>query len=328
MAASIARRQFISALGGAAVTWPFAACAQPSQISRIAILETISPDLNTANLRAFRDGLEQLGYTEGKGYVIDYRSADGHTERFPELVGQLLQLHPDVIVTRGTPAALAAKQATTTVPVVMAAIGEPLKIVDSLAQPGGNITGLSALVSELEGKRIELLRELLPGASRIAGFWGMQNPASVAEWKEAVGAAQTLGLELTLHDLRNPDDIKPAFDDALRERAQGGIVGLDTLTQVGAHQIVTLAAKDRLPAIYASKEFIDVGGLIFYGVDYPALYRRAAAYVVKILRGTKPSDLPVEQPTRLALIVNIKAAKALGLTVPASILIRADEVIE
>jgi putative tryptophan/tyrosine transport system substrate-binding protein len=322
------RREFIMLLGGAAATWPFAACAQPSKIFRIAILETISSDLNTANLRAFREGLEQLGYTEGKGYVIDYRSADGHAERFPELVEELLQLHPDVIVTRGTPAALAAKQATTTVPVVMAAIGEPFKIVDSLARPGGNITGLSALVSELEGKRIELLRELLPGASRIAGLWGMQNPASVAESKAAVAASQTLGLELTLHDLREPDDIEPAFDAVLRERAQGLIVGMDTLTQVAAERIVALAAKDRLPAIYASKDFIDAGGLIFYGVNYPALYWRAAAYVVKILQGANPADLPVEQPTRLSLIVNIKAAKALGLTVPASILILADEVIE
>ena len=322
------RRDFIAFLGGAAVTWPFAACAQPSKIFHIAILETISPDLNTANLRAFREGLEQLGYTEGKGYVIDYRSADGHAERFAELVEDLLRLHPDVIVTRGTPAALAAKQATTTVPVVMAAIGEPFKIVDSLARPGGNITGLSALVSELEGKRIELLRELLPGASRIAGLWGMQNPASVAESKAAVAASQTLGLELTLHDLREPDDIEPAFDAVLHERAQGLIVGMDTLTQVAADRIVALAAKDRLPAIYASKDFIDAGGLIFYGVNYPALYWRAAAYVVKILQGANPADLPVEQPTRLSLIVNIKAAKALGLTVPASILIRADEVIE
>jgi len=322
------RREFMVLLGGM-VAWPFATGAQSVRtVFRIGILETQSASMNADNLAAFREGLRLLGYTEGTNFIIEYRSAEGRGELFPELVSDLLHLKVDVIVTRGTPAVLAAKNATTSVPIVMAAVGEPLLVVPSLAHPGGNITGLSGFSNELEAKRVEVIKEMVPGAMRIAALYDMGNPVVPPQWDAVRGAAQRLGLEPQLLDVRKADDIAPALDAATKRHADALMVSVDALTQANRKLIVELAANHRLPAIYVSREFIEEGGLIAYGPNYPDLYRRAATYVDKIFKGAKASELPVEQPTKFELIINLNTSKALGLTVPTSLLFRADEVIE
>jgi putative ABC transport system substrate-binding protein len=324
------RREFISALGGAAA-WPLAARAQqPAKIYRVGILETVSLASNSKNIEALQRGLRELGYVEKQNYVLEYRSADGDAGRFPVLAEELVRLRSDLIVTRGTPAARAAKSATESIPIVMAAIGEPLGmgVVASLARPGGNVTGLSAFVTELAGKRVELVKELRPGPSIAAFFHNMGNPVVPPQWEETKKAAQTLGIEVTLLDVRTRDDIPAAFETAAARRVDTLLVGIDGLIQENRQLIADLAAKHRLAAIYPSREFVDVGGLMAYGVSYPDLYLRSASLIDKIFRGAKPGDLPVEQPTKLEFIVNLKAASALGLTVPPLLIARADEVIE
>ena len=303
---------------------------QAGKIYRIGMLETTSMALNAANLDAFRQGLRELGYVEGRNFMIEYRSADGRRERFPELATELVRLKVDVILTRGTPAVMAAKNATGTIPVVMAASGDPLLsgVVAGLARPGGNVTGLSAIVVEVTGKRLQLLREVVPGVSRIAVLFDMGNPNNALQWKETEIAAPSLGVQPQLLDVRKPGDFGGAFDAAIRQRAGAMVVGIDALTQANHRPIIDLAAKHRLPAIYASREFVDAGGLVAYGVSYPHLYHRAASFVDKILKGAKPADLPVEQPTKFELVINLKTAKALGLMIPQTILLQADHVIE
>jgi putative ABC transport system substrate-binding protein len=232
----------------------------------------------------------------------------------------------DLIVTRGTPAAMAAKKATTTIPVVITGVGDPVGqgVVASLARPGANITGLSAAVTEIYPKRVQLLMELVPKATRIAGLFNMSNPALPAQWREVEKAIRARGIEPVLLDVRKPSDIEPAFDTAVRQRADGLIVSIDTLTQANQQLIVGLAARRRLPAMYASTEF--TGGLMSYGVNYPEMYRRAGAYAYRILNGAKPADLPVEEPTALELVINRRSARGLGITVPPSLLLRADAV--
>jgi len=303
---------------------------QAGKIYRIGMLETTSMALNAANLDAFRQGLQELGYVEGRNFMIEYRSADGRRERFPELATELVRLKVDVILTRGTPAVMAAKNATGTIPVVMAASGDPLLsgVVAGLARPGGNVTGLSAIVVEVTGKRLQLLREVVPGVSRIASLLDMGNPNNALQWKETEIAAPSLGVQPQLLDVRKPGDFGGAFDAAIRQRAGAMVVGIDALTQANHRPIIDLAAKHRLPAIYATREFVDAGGLVAYGVSYPHLYHRAASFVDKILKGAKPADLPVEQPTKFELVINLKTANALGLTIPQTILLQADHVIE
>ena len=324
------RREFITLLGGT-VAWPLAARAQQAgKVHRIGVLETISTTLNVANFYALREGLRQLGYAEGQNLVIEYRSADGRDDRFPGLARELLALKVDVIVTRGTPAAKAVKNATSTVPVVMTASGDPVGVglVTSLARPGGNITGLSAIVGELSPKRLELIREIVPGLARIAVLANTSNDAVRRDWARIETAARSLGVQSQLLDLRESDALGPTFDDASARRADALVVVIDAITQANQQRIVDLAMKHRLPAIYSSREFVDAGGLISYGVSYPDLYRRAATYVDKILKGTKPADLPVVQPTKFELVINLKTAKALGIGVPPTLSARADEVIE
>src|SRR5690349_19318114 len=280
---NIRRREFVTLLGGAAAAWPLAAPAQqPARVWRIGVLETTAMELNAANFEAFRQGLRDLGYIEEQNLTIEYRSAEGRGERFADLAADLLRLNIDLIVTRGTPAALAAKQATTTTPIVMAAMGDPLMVVGSLANPGGNITGLSAYTAGLEEKRAELLKELVPGAMRIGGLYNMGNPVVPPLWNELETAARKLGLTPQLLDIRKVEDIAPAFADATSQHIDALIVSVDALTQKNRSFIAQLAAGHGLPAIYVSKEYIDAGGLIAYGPSYPDLYRRAAIYVDKI----------------------------------------------
>jgi len=316
-------------LGVGFVLAPVAVNAQPpDRLYRIGMLERTPPPINAANLEGLRQGLRALGYIEGKNLVIEYRSADGRDARYPELAAELVELKVDVILTRGTPAALAAKNATGTIPVVITGVGDPVGqgIIVSLAHPGGNITGLSATVTEIYPKRVELLRELVPKATRIAALFNMSNPAILHQWRQVEAAARSLGMHAQLLDVRKQEDLRPAFDAAVRQRAAALVVGLETLTLANAPLIVDLAAKHRLPAMYASGEF--VGGLASYGVDYPDHYRRAATFVDKILKGAKPADLPVEQPTKFELVVNLRTARALGLTIPRTVLLQVDQVIE
>ena len=277
-----------------------------------------------ANVDAFRQGLRELGYVEGESFVIEYRSADGHDDRFAALASDLVRSKVDVLVARGTPAALAAKQVTRTVPVVITGVGDPVGqgVVASLARPGGNITGLSAAVTEIFPKRVQLLKELAPQTSRLAGLFNMSNPALPPQWKEVEKAARTLGIEPLLLDVRKAEDLEPAFEAAIRQRADALIVGIDTLTQANNRLIVDLAARHRLPAIYASTEF--AGGLMSYGVNYPEMYRRAAGFAHKIFKGARPADLPVEEPTAFELVINPRTGRALGLTIPPALLLRAD----
>jgi len=308
---------------------PLAVEAQPpDKVYRIGVLERTSPTVNVANLESFRQGLRALGYVEGKNLVIEYRSAAGRDDRFADLAAELVRLKVDLILTRGTPAALAAKHATPVIPVVITGVGDPVGqgIITSLAHPGGNITGLSATVTEIYPKRVELLKELVPKAARIAALFNMSNPAIPRQWTAVETAARSLGVQPLLLDVRKAEDLRPAFETAMRERADALVVGLETLTLANAPLIVDLAAKHRLPAVYASTEFI--GGLASYGVNYPDHYRRAATFVDKIFKGAKPSDLPVEQPTKLELVVNLRTARALGLTIPRTVMLQVDQIVE
>ena len=274
-------------------------------------------------------GFETLGYVEGKTSPSSTARPMDVTNGFAIWRPSWSPLKVDLILTRGTPAALAAKHATAGgIPVVITGVGDPIGqgIVASLARPGGNITGLSATVTEIYPKRVELLSELVPRATRIAVLFNMSNPAIPRQWLEVETAARALGLQAHLLDVRKVEDLRPAFDMATRQRADALVVGLETLTLANAPLIVELAAKHRLPAMYASTEF--VGGLASYGVNYPDHYRRAATFVDKIFKGAKPADLPVEQPTKLELAINLKTARALGLTVPQTVLLQVDHMIE
>ena len=302
--------------------------AQSEKVYRIGMLDRTSISINAANVDALRQGLRELGYVEGKSFVIEYRSADGHDDRFPMLAMELIASKVDLIVTRGTPAALAAKRASETIPVVITGVGDPVGqgIVTSLARPGRNITGLSAAVTEIYPKRVQLLRELVPRLSRVAVLFNMDNPALPPQWREVEMAARSLGIEPQLLDVRKAEELESAFDGASRQHADGLVVGLETLTLANQRTIVELAARRRLPAIYASTEF--AGGLMSYGVNYPETYRRAAIFAHKILKGAKPSDLPVEEPTKFELVINARTARALRLTIPPALLLRADTIID
>jgi putative ABC transport system substrate-binding protein len=323
------RREFVAGLGCAAAAWPLALRAQQGgKAYRIGILETIPAARNAANLDSLRKGLRDLGYVEGQNLVIEYRSADGRAERFPDLASELVRLKVDLIVTRGTPATRAVQNATGTIPVVMATMPGPGSIVASFAQPGGNITGVITFSTELTAKRVEILKELVPGVSRIALLHNMGNPAVPPEWEETKTAARSLGLQAELLDVRSQDDLGRAFELAVRQHVDGVVIGADGLTQMHQQAIIDWVVRNRLPTIYPAREFVEAGGLIAYAVNYPDLYFRLATFVDKIFKGAKPGELPVEQPTKFELVINLKTAKALGLTIPPSLLARADEVIE
>ncbi len=298
------RREFITLLGGAAA-WPLPARAQQhGRVHRIGLLEMTPASSNAANFDALRKGLRELGYVEGQNLIFDYRSVDGRPERFPQLAAELVRLNVDLIVTRGTPAVMAAKNATGTIPVVMAASGEPVGtgIVAGLARPGGNITGLSAFTSELFLKRLELLREMVAGIRRIALMHNMENPLVPPQWEEFKTVAPSLGLEAQLLDVRKSEDIVRGIPRRKCPAHRRNPRGERRRQLANRREVVELAAKHRMPMMYNSREFIDAGGLMSYGVNYADLYRRAAIFVNKIFKGSKPGDLPVEQPTKFELV--------------------------
>jgi putative ABC transport system substrate-binding protein len=323
------RRTFVTGLGCAAAAWPVATPAQQEgKIYRIGILEPIPAERNAANLNALRRGLRGLGYVEGRNLVIEYRSADGRAELFPDLASELVRFNVDLIVARGTPATTAARTATGTIPVVMATMGGPGALVATFANPGGNITGVITFSTELTAKRVELLRELVPSLSRVALLHNMANPAVPPEWEETKKAARTLGLQAELLDVRSESDLSRAVEMAIQHHVNALVIGADGLTQMHQQTIVDFMARHDLPAIYPAREFVEAGGLIAYAVNYPDLYFRLASFIAKIFKGAKPAELPVEQPTKFELVINGKTAKTLGLTIPPTLLARADEVIE
>jgi ABC-type uncharacterized transport system substrate-binding protein len=329
------RRTFIAGIGSAAA-WPVVAQGQQSKtVPRIGFLTTGSLELpeTLVMIDAFRQGLRELGYVEGTNIIVEYKAADSKIERFADLAKELVQLNVDVIVASNTPAALAARQATATIPIVVPVMGDPVRdgLVSSLARPGGNITGLTFLGPELLPKRIALLKEAVPNVSRVAALWhpGAYGERTMNEMmEEAEGAAKTLGVQLRLAAVQGPDDFEGAFSTIVQGRADAVIVFPSPMLFTERRRIVDLAVKGRLPLMAMGKEFAELGGLMAYGASIPGLIRRSATYVDKIINGATPSDLPVQQPMKFDLVINIKTAKVLGLDVPPSLLARADEVIE
>jgi putative ABC transport system substrate-binding protein len=323
------RRTFITLLGGAAAAWPLAARAQQvGKLPTIGYLGTAAASAWAPWTAAFVQRLHELGWIDGRTVAIQYRWAEGRAERLAEIAGELVRLKVDVIVTGGN-AALAAKQASSVMPIVFALVDDPvgMGLIASLARPGGNVTGLSFQSTDLAGKRVSLLREIVPGLRRLAIMANVEYPAAALEMDQVQAAARTLGVDPVALEIRRAEDIAPAFE-ALRDRADALYVVGDALVITYRVRLNTLALIARLPTIYFVREYVEAGGLMSYGPNFPDLFRRAADYVDKILRGAKPGEIPVEQPTKFDLVINLTTAKALGLTVPESFLLRADEVIE
>jgi len=302
--------------------------AQPAKVSRIGYLGATTA--GSAPAEAFRQGLRDLGYVEGKNIIIEYRYAEGVNERFANLAAELVSLKVDVILTGGTPATQAAKNATQTVPIVMVNTVDPVGtgLVASLARPGGNITGLTNVSGEFAGKLLELLKEAFPKVSRVAVLWDPANAGNALSLGEIKVAARALQITLQSAEVHGPDDFEPAFSAIKKERAGGLIVLRNVIASAYLARIVDSTAKSRLPTMYTQSDYVDAGGLMSYGPNLANLYRRAAVYVDKILKGTKPAELPVEQPTKFEFIINLKAAKQIGLTIPPTVLARADKVIK
>ncbi len=308
---------------------PLAAAAQPSgTVYRIGFLSTAPPPAH--RWEALLDGLRERGYREGQNLVFERRFSEGHAERFPEFAAELVRLRVDLIIVTTTPAALAAKHATTTIPIVSPTAIDPVEagLAASLARPGGNLTGLSILAPELNGKRLELLQEVVPGMTRVAVLWNAANPANAAAWEETQAAARALGLLLHSQDVRSPQDLEGAFARMAQARPEALLVLGDALLGMHRQPIAAFATQQHLPSVFAERESVVADGLMSYGPSLPDLYRRAATYVDKILTGTKPADLPVEQPLKFELVLNLKTAQALGLTIPPVVLFQADEVIQ
>jgi putative ABC transport system substrate-binding protein len=327
------RRVFLGTLAGSLLAAPLSARAQQvGKVYRIGFLSPASPSDPRAQrfLATFRNGLGELGYVEGQTISIESRWAAGKYERLPGLAAELVRLKMEVIVTAAVPAIRAAKEATSTIPIIMAVVVDPVAtgLVASLARPGGNITGLSLMTPELVGKQLEMLKEVVPKASRVAVLWNPANPGNAPQLRAAEVAARTLGVRLQPLEARGPREIDSAFAAMSKEGASAVVVLVDVVFIDQRTRIADLAATRRLPSVYGLPEYVEAGGLMAYGPSYIANYRRAAVYVDKILKGAKPGDLPIEQPTKFEFVINLKAAKALGLTIPPSLLQRADEVIQ
>jgi putative tryptophan/tyrosine transport system substrate-binding protein len=323
------RREFVALLGGAATAWPVAARAQQAKPPTVGFLGPSTRSAEIEWIAAFAQRLRELGWIEGRTIAIEYRWAEGHDERLVEIAAEFVRRKVDVIVTWGTVPTIAAKQTTSVIPIVFAAMGDPLGtgIVASLARPGGNVTGLSALVTDVAGKRLDLLREVVPGLRRLAIMLNVDAPASVLDMRGVQAAADTMGLEVATSEIRQSKDIAPAFE-ALKGHADALYVCTDPVLFTSLIGINILAAAARIPTMHGRREYVEGGGLMSYGTNFPHLFRRAADYVDKILRGAKPAEIPVEQPTKFDLAINLTTAKALGLTVAPTLLARADEVIE
>jgi putative ABC transport system substrate-binding protein len=323
------RRDFITLLSGAAVAWPLAARAQQPKLSTIGFLGSGTPAVQSQWTTSFVQRLRELGWIEGRTIAIEYRWAEGSSDRAAELAAEFVRLKVDVIVTHANPMVIAAKQATSVIPIVFAAAADPLGtgLVASLARPGGNVTGLSVQNTDLAGKHLELLRDFIPGLRRLAIMVNVDNSASVLEMREVQAAARMIGLEVATLKIRRAEDIAPAFEE-LKGRADALYVCIDTVLFAHRIRINTLALSARLPTMLSNREYVAAGGLMSYGPNFLDLFRRAGDYVDKILRGAKSGEIPVEQPTKFDLIINLTTAKALGLTVPPTLLARADEVIE
>ena len=325
------RRAFlgVAAAGGLITTPALARAQQAGKVYRIGFLSLQSG--LTSTTEAFHQGLRELGYVEGRNLIIEYRWATHKEERLPELAAELVRLKVEVIVTHATPPIEAAKRATSTIPIVMAPVADPVGsgLVASLARPGGNVTGLTNLAAELAGKRIQLVRELFPKATRVAVLAYHRTSATELFLEEMRGRARQMGVQLVVHrEVNEAGDLPGAFAAMQRERAQALIMQISPFSFDNTKRIVELAAQHRLPAMYDVRSFVDAGGFVSYGPSLPEMFRRAAFYVDRILKGAKPADLPVEQPTKFELVINLKTAKALGLTIPPSLLGRADEVIQ
>jgi putative tryptophan/tyrosine transport system substrate-binding protein len=324
------RRDFVILLGGGAFAWPLAARAQQSgKLPTVGYMGATTPSAQSQWTAAFIQRVRELGWIEGRTIAVEYRWTEGRSERAAGFAAEFVQRKVDVIVTSGTGMVLAAKQATSVIPIVFAATGDPVGtgLVTSLARPGGNVTGLSNQVPDLVGKRLELLREVVPSLGRLALLANVGNPVVILEIDQIQASARTIALEVIPLEIRRGEDIVPAFE-ALKDRAEALYIVIDPLTNTHRVRINTLALAERLPTMYAIREGVEAGGLMSYGPNIPDLFRRAADYVDKILRGTKPGEIPVEQPTKFDLVINLTTAKALGLTVPPTLLARADEVIE
>jgi putative tryptophan/tyrosine transport system substrate-binding protein len=323
------RREFVTLLGGTAVSWPLAARAQQARkLPSVGILAVATVTLHGQWWAKFVQRLHDLGWVEGRNVVIERRWADGHTERYAEIAAELARLKVDVIVTTA-PAVPAVRQATSTIPIVFALAGDPVGtgLVASLARPGGNVTGLSMLQSDLATKRLEILREIVPGLQHLAIMANAEFPDAMLEMHAVEQTAQSIGLKTVSLEIYSAEDIAPAFD-AIKGRADALAVASDPLLAANRIRINTLALGARMPTMHDFREYVEVGGLISYGPNNTNLFQRAADYTDKILRGAKPADLPVEQPTKFDLVVNLTTAKVLGLTISETFLLRADEVIE
>jgi putative ABC transport system substrate-binding protein len=315
---------------GILTTPPPVQAQQPAKVPRIGVLSPFSPSVTALWYEAFRQGLRDLGWVEGKTISIEYRYAEGRNDRLPDLAADLVRLKVDIIVASVNTDALAAQKATKGIPIVMASTGDALAsgLVESLARPGGNITGLTQMAAEMAGKRLELLKEIVPQLSRVAVLWNPQGRISTQSWNELQLPARQLGVQLHSLPVRSPDEFAKSFEDATRARAGALAIMPNPVFAGNLKRIADLAAKSRLPSIFQLREFADAGGLLAYGPDRSDMFRRAATYVDKILKGAKPADLPVEQPTKFELAINLRTAKALGLTIPRSVLIRADRLIQ
>jgi putative ABC transport system substrate-binding protein len=326
----VRRREFITLLGGAAAGWPLAARAQQTaKLPTIGLMVPSTPLIESQRVAAFLQRLRQLGWIENRNVAIEYRWAEGRSERFVEIATEFVQLKVDIIVASTTLAVIAAKQATAIIPIVIATANDPVGtgLVASLARPGGNVTGLSNQMADTAAKRLELVQEVVPGLRRLAILGNVGNPGAVLEMGEVQAAARTLALEVVTLEIRRAEDIGPAFEGA-KGRADALYVAADPLANSNRVRINTLALAARLPTMQGVREYVEAGGLMSYGPNIADGYRRAADYVDKILRGAKPGDIPVEQPTKFDLVINLTTAKALGLTIPPDVLSIADEVIE
>jgi len=321
------RREFMTVLGGAAVAWPLAAHAQqPGKVWRMGFIA----HGHESFYDALFEGLREYGYEEGRNLIVERRYAQGQAERFKEFAAEMVRLNVDIIIVVTTPAALAVKKATTTIPIVHPNAIDPLNtgLIASLAHPGGNLTGGAQLTAEVSAKRLEILKRVVPRLSRVAALWNPANPALVFSWKETQGAARALGVTLQSHEVQGPKDFAAAFAMSADERPDALLVLQDAVTMQQRNEIIDFAIQKRLPSMFQEKGWAVAGGLMSYGENLPSMYRRAAYFVDRIFKGAKPADLPVEQATKFDMVLNLKTAKAIGLTIPDSVLVLADEVIE